>query len=550
MWYPRLAAALVLPLLATLLAAPAVAAVRPDAFSRFAGTAKLAQLAAEADGSLVGADPTGDRVVRIAPGGDVTEVAGGAAAGLDRPEGVAVGGDGTVYVSDARHRVARITPDGRLRIVAGNGSAGAAVPGLALASPLTAPAGLAADRDGNLYIADAGSILRVTPAGALSVVVTSGSAGSGSAGSGSAGSDGRGSDAEVAGRGVAVDSLGNLFVSGPDCTIARIAPSGERSTYAGRGCGRPVPGRALDSRLGPAAHLSTDEHDVLYVADAAAGTVAAIAPDGMLTLRGSRTSGRSAVANAAGTVFVAAPDGVHRIGPATPSAPRDLRVAPRDRALEVSFRAPLDPGTEPISSYEVSLDGTQTWQPLTTAVAGDRLTGSVRGLGNGVQYAVVVWARNAAGPSPGSTILPAVPGAIVQAALDGTGQRADSEGTGLRADSGGTGLRADSGGTGLRADSGGTGLRADSGGTGLRADSGGTGLRADSGGTGLRADSGGSVVRARPDDAFLPVTGGDVAGQARMGGLAVLLGSVLLLIGTAIRWNGMERASSGVRSAP
>ncbi|WP_433219664.1 fibronectin type III domain-containing protein [Dactylosporangium sp. CS-047395] len=390
MWYLRLAAALVLPLLATPLAAPASAAVRPDAISRFSGTAKLAQLAADPDGSLVGADPTGDRVVRVAPGGDVTEVAGGATAGLDRPEGVAVGGDGTVYVSDARHRVARITPGGRLRIVAGNGSAGAAVPGPALASPLADPAGLAVDRDGNLYIADAGSILRVTPAGTLSVAATG-----------------------AAGRGVAVDSAGNLFVPGPDCTIARITPSGTRGTYAGRGCGRPAPGRALDSRLGPAAYLSTDARDVLYVADAAAGTVAAIAPDGSLTLRGSRTSGRSAVATAAGAVFVGAPDGVHRIGPATPSAPRDLRVTPRDGALEVSFRAPLDPGTGPVTSYEVSLDGTQTWQPLTTAVAGDRLAGSVPDLRNGEQYAVVVWARNAAGPSPGSTILPAVPVAVL-----------------------------------------------------------------------------------------------------------------------------------------
>ncbi|WP_426512109.1 hypothetical protein ACPPVO_16680 [Dactylosporangium sp. McL0621] len=104
-------------------------------------------------------------MVHIAPDGTVTVVAGGPEAGLDRPEGVAVGGDGTVYVSDARHRVASITPGGRPRIVAGNGSAGAPVPGPALASP----AGLAVDRAGNLYIADDGAILRVTPAGGLDV---------------------------------------------------------------------------------------------------------------------------------------------------------------------------------------------------------------------------------------------------------------------------------------------------------------------------------------------------------------------------------------------
>jgi hypothetical protein len=41
---------------------------------------------------------------------------------------------------------------------------------------------------------------------------------------------------------------------------------------------------------------------------------------------------------------------------------------------------------------------------------GDRLTGSVPRLDNGVQYAVLVSARNAGGASPGSAILPAVPG--------------------------------------------------------------------------------------------------------------------------------------------
>ncbi|MER7277815.1 fibronectin type III domain-containing protein [Dactylosporangium sp. NPDC000244] len=416
MWSPRLAAALVLPALATPLATPVFAAGRPDTITRFAGTAGLAQLTADAQGGLVAADPSGDRVVRIAPDGAVTVVAAGPEAGLDEPEGVAVGGDGTVYVSDARHRVAMITPDGRTRTVAGNGVAGAPVPGPALASPLGAPAGLAMDREGNLFIADDGAVLRVSPSGTLSVAAET-----------------------TDSRTVAVDSLGNLYVSGPGCSIERIAADGVRSAYAGSGCGHPTPGPARESRLDAIEHLSVDDRDNLVLATD--NGVAIVAPDGTLTLRGEGVRGegvrgegvrgegvrgegvrgegvrgegvrgRSAVASLTGAVFVGGPDGVARIGPATPSAPRDLRITPRDRSLELSFRAPLDPGADPVIGYQVSLDGAQTWQPLATEPDGDRLTAAVPRLDNGVQYAVLVSARNTGGVSPGSVILPAVPGA-------------------------------------------------------------------------------------------------------------------------------------------
>ncbi|WP_433086993.1 fibronectin type III domain-containing protein [Dactylosporangium sp. CA-052675] len=511
MWSLRLAAALVLPALATPLATPVFAAGRPDTITRFAGTAGLAQLAADAQGGLVAADPSGDRVVRIAPDGAVTEVAGGPEPALDAPEGVAVGADGAVYVSDARHRVTMITPDGRTRTVAGSGVAGAPVPGPALSSPLSAPAGLAVDRAGNLFIADDHAVLRVSPSGTLSIAA----------------------DATDS-RTVAVDSLGNLYVSSPNCGVERIAADGVRVAYAGTGCGHPTPGPARESRLDAFEHVSVDARDNLVLATD--GGAAIVAPDGTLSLRGegagavlgkdadgvrdvrgedaggargdgvegvrdvrgegaggARGEGvdgvrevrgegvdgvrevrgegvdgvrdvrgegvdgarevrgegvdgvrdvrgqgvrgdgvdgvrdlrgegadgarsedarrRSAVASSTGALFVGDVDGVARIGPATPSPPRDLRITPRDRSLELSFRAPLDPGADPVTGYQVSLDGAQTWRPLETEPDGNRLTGSVAGLDNGVQYAVLVSARNAAGVSPGSVILPAVPGA-------------------------------------------------------------------------------------------------------------------------------------------
>jgi sugar lactone lactonase YvrE len=70
--------------------------------------------------------------------------------------GVAVAGDGTVYVSDTvNHRVVAVTPEGWLRVVAGTGMAGwTGDGGPAVEAQLDAPRGLALDGTGNLYVAD------------------------------------------------------------------------------------------------------------------------------------------------------------------------------------------------------------------------------------------------------------------------------------------------------------------------------------------------------------------------------------------------------------
>ncbi|HET7467063.1 MAG TPA: hypothetical protein VFL29_10370 [Candidatus Dormibacteraeota bacterium] len=79
-------------------------------------------------------------------------------AGLISPDGVAIGPDGSVYLSDfLGDRVFRVRPDGRVVVYAGGGSAG---DGQALKASLFHPAGLALDHEGNLYVAD-------TPGGAL-----------------------------------------------------------------------------------------------------------------------------------------------------------------------------------------------------------------------------------------------------------------------------------------------------------------------------------------------------------------------------------------------
>jgi RHS repeat-associated protein len=117
--------------------------------------------------------PTGDDV--LGPeGGLATEVP------LGEPSGIAVGPDGSVFISERRgHRIRRISPNGFLRTLAGTGVAGFSGDGQsALAAQLDEPRGLAIANDGSLYVADQGNhrVRRITPDGLIQTVVGDGDA--------------------------------------------------------------------------------------------------------------------------------------------------------------------------------------------------------------------------------------------------------------------------------------------------------------------------------------------------------------------------------------
>jgi len=110
-------------------------------------------------------DPCGD-------GGPAAE------ARLLNPVGIAVGPDGSVYVADSTYRIRRIAPDGIITTVAGTGaSCYAAPPGCGDGGPATAarfglPQGLAVTGDGTIYVADqyANRIRRIDPDGIITTV--------------------------------------------------------------------------------------------------------------------------------------------------------------------------------------------------------------------------------------------------------------------------------------------------------------------------------------------------------------------------------------------
>src|SRR5206468_3946604 len=101
-----------------------------------------------------------------------------AAAPLNQPAGIAVDSSGSLFIADAGNNVVRevIAASGALVTVAGTGTAGSSGDnGLATAAQLSAPAGVAVDASGDLFIADAGNnrvreVLSVAPPslGALS----------------------------------------------------------------------------------------------------------------------------------------------------------------------------------------------------------------------------------------------------------------------------------------------------------------------------------------------------------------------------------------------
>jgi sugar lactone lactonase YvrE len=145
----------------------------------------------------------------------------GTAASFSGPTGVAVDSSGSVYVADLGNVVVRkINSAGVVSTLAGSGKFGFA-DGVGVAASFNDPAGVAVDSSGNVYVADVvnEAIRKISPAG---VVTTLAGAGKGSAGF----VNGTGVDARFSSpSGVAADSNGNVYVADVlNHAIRKIAP--------------------------------------------------------------------------------------------------------------------------------------------------------------------------------------------------------------------------------------------------------------------------------------------------------------------------------------
>ena len=136
-------------------------------------------MAVDGDGNVYVADSSNHTIRKITPAGVVTTLAGtagswgsadgtGADARFYYPEGVAVDGDGNVYVADTSNlTIRKITPAGVVTTWAGAATESGFVDGIGRAAFFDSPSGVAVDGDGNVYVADTSNhaIRKVTPAG-------------------------------------------------------------------------------------------------------------------------------------------------------------------------------------------------------------------------------------------------------------------------------------------------------------------------------------------------------------------------------------------------
>jgi sugar lactone lactonase YvrE len=209
----------------------------------------------------------GERVQKVTPAGVATTIAGTGQLGfagdggpatqaqLDDPDGLAVDGQGDVYIADSENqRVREVTAGGIIRTIAGTGAAGfSGDGGPATAAQLATPDGVAVNADGNVYIADGANnrVRQVTPAGVIRTV----------AGTGTAGFSGDGDAATAAELslpvGLTLDSRGNLYIAdSQNGRIRQVTPAGTITTVAGGG-----------STLGFPTAVAVDGTGVIYIAD-------------------------------------------------------------------------------------------------------------------------------------------------------------------------------------------------------------------------------------------------------------------------------------------
>jgi sugar lactone lactonase YvrE len=218
-------------------------------------------VAYDAAGNLYFADTNRHEVYESSLAGALTVVAGNGVQGysgdagaatsaeLDSPQGVAVGSDGTLYISDTGNERIRAVSGGQITTFAGNGSVGfAGDGGAAVDASFRWSNALAIDASGALLVCDSGNErVRRISAGVIETIAGNGT-------QGFAGDGGAATAAELdTPMGLAVGASGQIFVADSrNDRIRVITTDANISTFAGSG----VQGYAGDGGAATAAELS------------------------------------------------------------------------------------------------------------------------------------------------------------------------------------------------------------------------------------------------------------------------------------------------------
>jgi Fibronectin type III domain/NHL repeat len=280
-------------------------------------------LAVDGGGNVYVADVVNDVVRKVGTDGVISTVAGSAGnagfsgdggqatnATLNEPWGIAVDGPGNLYIADLRNnRVRKVGTDGVISTVAGNGLFFSGFDPLSDGGPATSatinPLGVAVDGLGELFITDSndGRVRKVDTGGVISTV----------AGNGTSSFSGDGGPATAAGldlplRAVAVDASGVLYIAGSSSRIRKVGTDGVISTVVGNGTagfsgdGGPATAAQISESLG----LAVDGSGTLYLTDQANHRVRRVTPAGVI----STVAGTGVCANADGVPGIATSAGL------------------------------------------------------------------------------------------------------------------------------------------------------------------------------------------------------------------------------------------------
>jgi sugar lactone lactonase YvrE len=330
-------------------------------------------IAVDTVGNLYVADTSNDTIRKITPTGMVTTLAGmagaggstdgiGAAARFSLPQGVTVDPAGHVYVADTGNATVReVTASGAVTTFAGDAAVQGDADGIGAAASFGFTGGLAVDATGDIDVVDSfnNSIRKVTPAGAVTTLATTGvsllypngvaidgngdiyvadsgfhdnpnqvikitAAGVATAFAGQSGTcgsaDGVGTAAQFCDfGGIATDAIGNIYVSDLyNKTIRKITPEGVVTTLAGKaGMSGDTDGTGAEARFNSPGALATNAAGDIYVADSGNNNVRKITPAGVVTTLDVQFSAVTGIAiDAVGNVYAGDGSTIRKITPA------------------------------------------------------------------------------------------------------------------------------------------------------------------------------------------------------------------------------------------
>jgi len=246
----------------------------------------------------------GDRVRKIS-NGTVTTIVGGTYGNLTQnsdngpatraelgfsARGLAVDSNGNVYIADSGTNRLRRVSNGIISTVAGNGSEGfSGENGLAAKTQFSEIAGVAADSRGDVYIADPynGRIRKISN-GVTSTVASNRYAAEVTSNAIALHASGT-----LSGRGIALDSAGNLYIADPGANSIRKLSNGGITTVAGNGAkgfggdGGPAAKAELNQPEG----VAVDSTGNLYIADTSNNRVRKVSNGVITTLAEDGTAG-------------------------------------------------------------------------------------------------------------------------------------------------------------------------------------------------------------------------------------------------------------------